>query len=168
MNLLRELEMHQQRAREIRTQLGLSKPAEPWFEILECQAGSLRVALPLSDVLRAELAVKLSPLPDAPSWMAGQLNWHTQTVPIIDLALRLGESGPDMNPSDRIVICSCKDKLIGFLVQTIFGPLRTPTHDISEPHHEIPYKNYLIGSLSHDDEIVYIVGTEAMLAFADI
>lgn len=168
MHLRRELEMHEQRAREIRTLLGLSKPTGEWLEILECQAGPLRVAIPLGEVLRAELAALLSPFPDTPVWIAGQLNWHSATVPVIDMALRLGQSQRDMEPSDRIVICSSNSNLIGFLFQTIHGPARIRCSEIEYPPHGMPCTNYFIGSVNHNDEIVHILGTEAMIAFADL
>lgn len=168
MHLRRELEMHEQRAREIRTLLGLSKPTGEWLEILVCQAGPMRVAIPLGEVLRAELAARLSPLPDTPVWIAGQLNWHSITVPVIDLARRLGQSERHADPSDRIVICSSNNNLIGFLLQTIYGPARILCSEIEYPPHGMPYTNYFIGSVSHNDEIVHILGTEAMIAFADL
>lgn len=168
MHLRDELAMHERRAREIRTLLGLSKPSGEWLEILECQAGALRIAFPLEAVVRAELAALLHPLPDTPPWIAGQLHWHTQAVPILHVGLRLGQPEYNHAATDRIVICSFKNNLIGFLVQTIHGPSKIKCSEISDIPQEIPYTNYFIGSIHQNGEVAYIIGIEAMVAFSDI
>jgi len=63
-----------------------------------------RYALPLENVLKVELAAAVTPLPNAPSVVAGIINVHGRLLPVMDVRRRLGLPSRDMRLDDHLIL----------------------------------------------------------------
>ena len=82
-------------------------------------AGSHRLAMPLGSVESVTLPQRLASIPDAPHWLVGMVNLRGTAVPVIDLALRLGEGTG--GPGRRLVLSRRDGDAVGLLVDRVEG-----------------------------------------------
>lgn len=82
-------------------------------------AGSHRLAMPLESVDSVTLPQGLASIPEAPRWLAGMVNLRGTAVPVIDLAVRLGEATPGVGR--RLVLSRRDGDAVGLLVDRIEG-----------------------------------------------
>lgn len=91
---------------------------------------NLVFGLSISQVTEALEPLPLVPVPAAPAFVSGLVNWRDRPVPVIDLGRRLGmaaEAAP-VNGQTRLMIARAanQDALIGFLVESDIQVLRLP------------------------------------------
>lgn len=80
------------------------------------------VSVPLENVVRILPLAMLQEIPEAPPWFLGLLDLEGVTLPVIDLALRLGMAeSPPYQLSTPIVVLTWKGQQIGLIVQEVLG-----------------------------------------------
>ena len=67
------------------------------------QAGTERVLLPNATVAEMMSNVPVAPIPDAPNWLLGQIEWHGWEVPLMSFA-RLSSQGEEPVVSKNKVV----------------------------------------------------------------
>ncbi len=87
--------------------------------ILVFSVGELRHALSLSVVDKVELAVEVTPLPDAPRIVIGVIDWRGQILPVLSMRRRLHMTERNVMPSDRIIIAQSSYRRVALMVDEI-------------------------------------------------
>jgi purine-binding chemotaxis protein CheW len=82
---------------------------------LTFRMGDRHLALPLDKVERVIRMAALIPLPDAPSWVAGVLNFHGTILPVIDLRKRLGLPEQKVTLDHRILVIRTRHRKLGVM-----------------------------------------------------
>ncbi|KAF0118368.1 MAG: purine-binding chemotaxis protein CheW [Rhodospirillaceae bacterium] len=89
---------------------------------LQGVTGSNRFCLPLEDVVRVFALVSLQSVPGASVFLKGVANIGGRSVPVVDLAQRIGlPSMTRYTLETPIVLCQTDDFLIGLIVETVAG-----------------------------------------------
>ena len=124
--------------------------------------GDRYLALPLERVERVIRMAALIPLPDAPSWVVGILNFHGTILPVIDLRKRLGLSDREVDLAQRILVIRTKRRKLGVLAdaadEVIF---------VSEEHRALPEGSLresplLQAVIRHSDQVYLVLDADEM------
>jgi purine-binding chemotaxis protein CheW len=120
--------------------------------LLTCRIGAERAAFLMWAVDRVVLLPKLTPLPDAPNWIAGALTLKNQTFPVIDVHARLS-GGPHTPELDHMVlIVESNERQLGLIVHEIFDVVRLPVRAHLSSCRGVPHADYLHGVLQIGDD----------------
>jgi len=68
------------------------------------QSGPERVLLPNATVAEMMSRVVVEPVPDAPSWLLGQLVWHGWQVPLVSFARLSGLGTETLSANNKVVV----------------------------------------------------------------
>jgi len=120
-------------------ELGVSE-----VDLLSCRVVDSIVTVPLLHVQAVLPRCALAPLPEAPRWVAGMLDFHGDLIPALDLAARFyGEASP-LAPSDVLLVCADGQRRGALLAQAI-GQVhfRVPIESGNEVH-EVPHGAYVM------------------------
>lgn len=120
-----------------------------------------RLAVPLRDVVRAELAVALTAVPGAPDPILGAMILGQDPVPVISMRQRLGLKPRNVRPSERIVVVRTGDRHLGLLVDSITG-LRTGVPAPS-PDSLSPAESAFDACIVDGTQIILILDVRALL-----
>ncbi|PJA32695.1 MAG: hypothetical protein CO187_03190 [Zetaproteobacteria bacterium CG_4_9_14_3_um_filter_53_7] len=90
------------------------------INVLYFHIGETRFCINLSQTSRVLPLVALQPIPDAPDYVAGVMNLHGRSVPVVDLVYRLNL--PYTRPykvSACIILCQIEEKMIGLIADDV-------------------------------------------------
>jgi purine-binding chemotaxis protein CheW len=91
-----------------------------------------RLALPLDSVVEVLPAMAYTPLPTAPEVVLGVANVRGETLPLLDLRTRLGETPRPHDPDDHVVVCLVADRRVGVWLDRVLGLEELDDHDVVE------------------------------------
>jgi len=123
-----------------------------------------RYALYLSEVVKVERAVEITPLPRAPQVVSGVINVHGEIIPVIDIRKLFRLPQRDLRLEDQFIIARTSQRLVVLVVDSVNG-----VYDL-EPHHAMsegepfPFTKYLSGIATIDHGIVLITDLEQFLS----
>jgi purine-binding chemotaxis protein CheW len=166
----RELAVLQEQVRRLQRELGNLRPRDTAgsgpVQLLLCTAGDLEVGFLLEPVKEVLPMAWLSPLPEAPVWVAGVLNLRGRPVVVLDVASRLARAERSASVSDRIVITAVAERYVGLVVQSVTGVVEgeLATADHSEPL-SAPY---LLGTLPRVEGSVAVLSVPMLVAASDL
>jgi len=90
-------------------------------------------ALAVRDVVEVLRIAALTPLPEAPGWLAGLLNLRGQVIPVLDLSRRLGLSQQLVDLSTPIIVAHAAGRQIGLLADAVLEVLTLSPDSIAPP-----------------------------------
>ena len=76
---------------------------------------------------------KITPIPNAPSFVRGVMNLRGTVVPIIDLRARFSMCEKDYDQFTVIIVVNVGSRVVGLVVDTVSDVLNTPTDSIADP-----------------------------------
>jgi chemotaxis signal transduction protein len=171
-DLLQEVEALQQRAYELRLQLGGRLQAEPLppgeMRVLVCRAAEYRIAFLEQIVQEVVMVPHLVPLPEAPCWVPGLLNLRGQILPVIDVAARLTRGPREILLDDMIVVSEVEGRQTGFLVQDVLGLRTVPADAVQRPNRDVACAPYLLGVVSHDEDSFALLSGVLLVRMSDL
>jgi purine-binding chemotaxis protein CheW len=171
-HMLTEIKELQTRLDELRQRVDKDTVPEELPEgelkLLLCRIGEERAALLLEHVDEVVLMAKLSPLPEAPEWVAGVLNLRGKTIPVLDVLARLKRQSRPADADDSIIICQIKERWIGLIVQEIFDVFSCEANSLQTTRRDIPHARYLLGILNIDEQPVHMISVSRLVSMSDI
>ena len=115
--------------------------------LITCRIGQERAAFLMQTIDRVVLLPKLTPLPDAPHWIAGALTFKNHTFPVIDVHSRLNEE-PHTPELDHLVLFAAhNERRLGLIVHEIFEVQKLPVRALLSSCRGVPHADYLHGIL---------------------
>lgn len=134
-------------------------------DYLAIDAGELHCFVALEFVDKVFSLVALQPVPEAPDYLAGILNYQGVAVPVIDLLLRLGQVQEQPYTIETpMVLCNTQDSgnQIGIVVSNIGAILPVEGENV-QMNSEFKYKQLpFTGLLNLPDQSGLILNTEAL------
>jgi purine-binding chemotaxis protein CheW len=129
--------------------------------------GDTHFAVPIENVLEIAALRDLTPLPNAPDWMAGVTNRRGDVVSIVDLRAFLG-LGPAAGPPGRrtlIVRASREDLTTGLVVDQVREIRRLAADLIRPPAGPLggPFAAYLRGVAEHQGRSLIVLDLDRLL-----
>ena len=89
------------------------------LELLTFQCGGRAFAVDIMAVREIRSWSAPTPLPHAPSFMLGMVNLRGSVLPVMDLAVRLGEDRTVDNPRNVIIVIQQGSRVHGLLVEAV-------------------------------------------------
>jgi len=127
------------------------------------RVGRRHYALPLDCVSRVLRMVAVTPVPEAPSWVAGAINLHGQVVPAVDLRQRLGEPPRAPTPSDRLLVVEILGRTTAFIVDETTEVLAAPAQQTGPPPEPLPQSDLLAAVIRWREELVLVLDAARLL-----
>ncbi len=95
---------------------------ETMLEVLNVRVQDLLCSIDLQHVERAFFILDLQPVPGGPDYLAGLMNLHGTSIPVLDLGLRLGLMHPQSYHGETpMVLCRNGETRVAFIVDGIPG-----------------------------------------------
>ncbi|MBN2384624.1 chemotaxis protein CheW [bacterium] len=169
--ILDEVRELQHRLNELKTSISRSLHLESLptgeKEVLFMQVGPEQYGLFVDSCETVLLICALTPIPEAPPWIKGLLNFRGELVPVIDVASRMQHRARTVVLNDLIVITSFRGHKYGLIVQGI-KTIRTVTMDlVQEVPPDIPQAPYVLGVYEQKPLSVFLLSIAALLSTSD-
>lgn len=106
-----------------------------------------------------------APLPKAPDFLEGILQYQGAPVPVIDLRKRLGVDAP-LKDDTRIIVLDWDDGKIGFVVDTVTEVMQIGAGDVSAPPAIVKglAAEYITGLVGRESRTIIVLNTAKLLA----
>jgi purine-binding chemotaxis protein CheW len=106
-----------------------------------------------------------APLPKAPDFLEGVLQYHGTAVPLIDLRKRLGVAAP-LREETRTVILEWGGGKIGAVVDAVTEVLQVAATDVTAPPHIVKglTAEYVTGLVVKDARTIIVLNTARLLS----
>jgi purine-binding chemotaxis protein CheW len=145
-------------------------PAPPSGEltVLVVQVQGTDAALPLGSVLEVVPYAWLTPIPEAPPWVAGLLDLGGQMLGVLDVEARVAGKPHCPRATDFIVICHVEERLIGLCVSAVREVVNFASGAVAPPPPDVPYASYLLGTISHGRSPLLLFSVELLLHASDL
>jgi purine-binding chemotaxis protein CheW len=135
--------------------------------LLVFEVGAMRHALPLSGVEKVELAVEVTPFPEAPYVFIGAIDCRGEILPVLSMRRRLHLSERVVTVSDRIVIVQCSRRRIALMVDEVVGVQRAEKSAFASAEAISDGLGCIAGATRTEDGIVLIHDLELFLTEED-
>jgi len=106
-----------------------------------------------------------SPLPKAPDFLEGVLQYQGAPVPVIDLRKRLGVDAP-LKDDTRIIVMDWEGGKIGFVVDTVTEVMQIGADNVSAPPPIVKglAADYITGLVGREARTIIVLNTAKLLA----
>lgn len=125
--------------------------------VLVFKAESREYALPVRDVVEVVRMVVITPLPKAPSWVDGVLNFRGRVIPVLDLRARLGIPRREPDLSTPIVITAAESGLFGLVADELVEVLPLSRDQVDAPNAETAATPAVASMIRHDDRLILVL-----------
>ncbi|WNG21376.1 chemotaxis protein CheW [Cystobacter fuscus] len=139
----------------------------PAREILLFTLESQRYALPLEDVRELVRAVRLTPLPRAPSVVEGLFNLRGELIPVLDMRRRFRLPARRLLPSDHFIITQTGPRVMALRVDRAEGMQPLEPHALDTTPRELPGVGYVAGVVKLPDGLVLLHDLRTFLSEAE-
>ncbi len=134
-------------------------------QLVRFQLGGRDFAFNVFDVERILRYEPPAPLPKAPAFLEGMLQYADAVVPVIDLRKRVGVDAP-VRDETRIIMVESRDGRIGVVVDAVVEVLKVAAHRITPPPQMVRglAADYITGILPVGERTLVILATHKLLA----
>lgn len=127
--------------------------------------GSEMYALDIMKIKEIIRPQTLTPVPKAPEFIEGVINLRGAVIPIVDMRLRFDVAVEGNERSERIIICSVANKIIGLIVDEVDEVRRYSRQEIQPSPQFLKGKGseFFLGVCRKDGQLVMLVDLERIL-----
>lgn len=97
------------------------------------KVGTAEYVLPASEVVQMESYDGATPVPGAPSYVAGVIQVRGRVVPVVDLRVRFGLPSVEHTLDTRVVVVERAGRVVGLLVDFAREVLRLAADELKPP-----------------------------------
>lgn len=83
-----------------------------------CKIGDSEYAIPADEVFQMENYSVATPVPGAPSYVAGLIQVRQKIIPVLDARKRFGLPELEANSESRVVVLKLSERLVGLIVDS--------------------------------------------------
>lgn len=122
------------------------------------QVGTEEFALPVDYVMSIERSIKITRVPNMPTYILGVINLRGIVIPVIDLKYKFSQQLTETTDATRIIICRHETMEVGFVVDGAKDVLTVNNNRIeAAPDLEYSEATDYIKSLIHLDKRIIIL-----------
>lgn len=161
----RELEREVKMLRELlKEEVDRSAASIPESQnVLVGMVGEQWIAVPLGKVVEVLPRVLLTPVPEAPAYVPGCMQWRGSQVPVIDLAARWGDPPIPIRLEDRIIVIDHRDQTWGLLVNQVDHLDQLSRQQIDPIPVEIPSAPFALGLWPYKEHSVLLLSIDHLI-----
>jgi purine-binding chemotaxis protein CheW len=121
--------------------------------------------IPSKVVQQMEMIEKITPVPNAPSFVEGVVYTRGQVIPAINLRVKFGFEKIPYDLRTRLIVIHSQNRTVGLIVDTAKEFIVVPENSIQPPPEQISssHNQYLSGIATLDHRIVLILDLEKLL-----
>jgi purine-binding chemotaxis protein CheW len=146
---------------------GQSRPpageAAPSVVLLVFRMDGREHALPVEDVVEVVRMVAATPLPEAPVWVGGVINFRGRVIPLIDARARLGAPRREPDLSTRIIVVQTSEWAAGLVVDEVVEVLPVRAEALDPPGKATAGAAAVSGVVSEDDRLILVLDRDRLL-----
>jgi purine-binding chemotaxis protein CheW len=129
---------------------------------LVVDVGEMAAALPIASVAGVVPYAWLTPIPEAPAWVAGVLDLGGRMVGVLDVGVRVRGGTHCPRPEDFVVIGRVQERQVGLCVNAVRHVATFPAGAVAPPPADVPFAPYLLGTISHSGSSILLFGVELL------
>jgi len=112
--------------------------------------------------------VEITPVPEAPAFVVGAIDYRGQLVIVVDLAARLALGQAKAGVDSYIVIVDSGERRAGLLVDTVCDVIELPPDAIMAVPANLPLPEELVaGAFEMSDRLLLLLDVAPVIDFAD-
>lgn len=120
-------------------------------------------ALPLDHVELALRMVAVTPVPEAPPWIAGVINLHGRVIPMIDLRQRFGQSSREAQADDRLLVVQAPERTVALMVDEVTEVLEMPAQQVDPARGPLSQARSLAAVIRREEELIFVLNVAWLL-----
>lgn len=121
----------------------------------------------IKEIIRPQ---KLTPLPQAPSFIEGIINLRGTVIPVVDLRKRFDMPPREINISTRLLIVRLSGQTLGLVVDDVTEVITVPVTDIKPPPavSDGAISHHLLGVCLAGDNMVMLLDIDQLLTIKEV
>lgn len=119
-------------------------------------------ALPAHHVAEVVRMAAITPLPEAPRWVEGVLNFRGRIVPVVDLRARLGIPRREPDLSTPIVITTAESGLFGLIADELVEVLLLSSHQLDPAIGESAGSPAITSMVRYGDRLILMLDPDRL------
>jgi purine-binding chemotaxis protein CheW len=141
-------------------------PEESMVQLCAFFVGNEEYAIDIKRVQEILQPQRVTPIPQAPSFVEGMINLRGSIIPVVDLRKRLGSpSPPSRGPlKPKLLICLLGRRRVGLLVDGVSEIIRVIRGTIKPAPLPSGARPYIVGVCGPADRLKLLVDLKALLA----
>ena len=135
------------------------------LQLVTFNVGSEEFGVDILDVREINRMMEITRVPHAPDFVEGVINLRGQVIPVVDLRTRFRLGVVEHDKNTRIVVVELREKVVGFLVDSVSEVLRIP-RDLVEPPPPIVGSvdsEYIQGVVKLEDRLLILLDLQKLL-----
>ena len=120
-------------------------------------------ALPLDHVERALRMVAVTPVPEAPPWVAGVINLHGRVIPMLDLRQRFGQPSREPHPDDRLLVVQTLERTMALMVDEVTEVLEVLAHQVEPSYGFLPDSRPVAAVIRRDEDLILVLDAAGLV-----
>jgi len=136
------------------------------LQLVTFHVGDEEFGVDILEVREINRMMDITRVPHAPDFVEGVINLRGQVIPVVDLRTRFHLGAVEHDKSTRIVVVELKEKVVGFLVDSVSEVLRVPRERIEPPPPIVGSieSEYLQGVIKLDDRLLILLDLHKLLS----
>ncbi len=124
-----------------------SEAQETSIEVLEVTVAELLCLIPVSAIREVVRIAWPQPLAESPPWIMGTIQYGSQTVPLVDLSLRLIDHATTVS-RDLLIVVVENPRWLGLVVNQADRVIDVDPATMCSPAPETPFAHFVTGVFS--------------------
>lgn len=144
--------------------LDASQAHSPALEnyFVEFSIAQQHYVLPLTKIERILRMVAVTPLPEAPPWVAGMIDLSGRATPVIDMRVRLGEAYQPPRLSDFLLVMDS----VALWVDTVHQIREITPGQIDELPADLVNDRPFLAAIRFEDELILLLDAGRLIAYS--
>lgn len=135
-------------------------------QVIRLLAKNVRVCLPISHVNKILPLMMLEAVPNSPYFVVGLMNYAGQSIPVLDLAARLGlERDQPYSLDTPLLLCTDGSQELALLADRILGLADVAENTLQMSEQFNPDSSPFLGSVTLGSELFLLLNAKRILDF---
>lgn len=131
------------------------------MQVVVFNIGDEQFAVETSKVQSINDLMKITKVPNSPSYIKGLINLRGNIISILDINLLLGMALSD-DKNDNIIILKLEDELVGITVDNVDEVMEFNEAELEKLHNDID-RSYIKGVINLKNRIITLIDFEKLL-----
>ncbi|MCM8531442.1 MAG: chemotaxis protein CheW [Lentisphaeraceae bacterium] len=127
-------------------------------------------AISISHVTEIIGMLKITEVPQTPSYIKGVINLRGKVIPVMDIRLRFSMPARQYDERTCVIVVHYKENIVGLVVDTVSEVLDIPEDDVesSQSFNQSTESNFICGMGKINEQIKMIIDVNALLFRDDL
>ena len=135
------------------------------IQVVGFRVGNENYGLRIGSVREIVRVPEITVVPSAPEMIEGVINLRGKIIPVMDLRKRFGQTDPQADKKNRVLVVEVDSKLIGLIVNAASEVLKIPPSEIESPGDVFAEgeSRYVTGVGKHRGQLIILLDVAILL-----